>query len=133
MEESNSQLERIFDTICQRHQLAVTVEDQEKTAYGPLFFLELQNQGNHTRLLYVDRVAAADFYDYENLKYLSYSVLSVYLQGQGSFLQTQDSEISEKLSDDLAPKDQADRVVSLIHLDDFSEVEEFLDTHMENY
>jgi hypothetical protein len=134
MKEQKSKLELIFDTICQDQNLSVEENRQKKTVQGPLYFLELETQDKWTRLLYADKVSTADLYDCEDQKYLNYSILSIYQKGQDSFLQNQDSNIAKKLLKKLVPKKMPiHRRVYKIDLDDFSEVAEFLDTHIENY
>jgi hypothetical protein len=134
MKEQRSKLERIFDTICQNQNLSIEEDGQKKTGQGPLYLLELETQDKWTRLLYADRTSTTDLYDCEDHKYLNYSILSIYQQGQNSFLQDQDSDIAKRLLKELAHKKMpTDRCVIKIDLDDFSEVDEFLNAHIENY
>lgn len=134
MKEDKSQLERIFDAISQNQSLSVDQENKNKTAQGQLYFLELETQDHMTRLLYADRVSTADFYDCENQKHMTYSVLSPYQNDHKSFLHTQESNLAKKILEKLAPEQiQTTRQVVKIDLDDFSEVNEFLDTHIKNY
>ena len=134
MGETKSQLEKIFETLCQDRDLSVDQDCQIKTAQGPLYFLESDNQEKWTRLLYVDKVASADFYDFGHRIELAYTILSPYQQGQDSFLQTLDSDIARNLLEKLRSKNiQADRSVFRVDLDDLSEAEGFLINHMQHY
>jgi len=135
MREIPGQLEQIFKTICEENNLVVLPKDQKKTAQGPLYFLELEINEEWIRLLYVDRVATADFYDCNtDQNYLNYSVLSVYESGQNSFLQDQGLDIAKSLSEKLNDEEnQVHRNIIKIDLDNFSEVEELLNAHIENY
>lgn len=134
MQETVDPLVQIFETIHQKYGLPINQKGKKKTAQGPLYFLELEQDKKYTRLLYADRAATADFYDCKDQRYLNYTILSVYQRGQDLFLQTQDSDISKKLLEQLTPENiQTHRRVIKISLDDFSEVEGFLDGHLENY
>ena len=134
MEENKSQLEGIFDTICQNQGLSISQDNGNKKAQGPLYFLELETQDQMTRLLYADRVSTADFYDCGDQKHMTYSILSPYQNDHKSFLHAQESNLAKKILEELVPEEvQTTRHVVKIDLDDFSETSNFLTAHIENY
>ncbi len=148
IKEPVSQLEEVFDALCQEQVLSIKRDAKQKTAQGEVYFLELEKKKEWVRLLYADRVATADFYDCASQrdlsaqgdsnrdarKYLNYTVLSAYREGQRAFLQVQDSDLAKRLSLGLAEgKPQTHRRVFRVDLDDFSEVAKFLRIHIENY
>lgn len=133
MREKTSQLEQIFDKLCSKYGLAVYPDGRGKIAHGQIYLLTLEDHENWVRLLYEDRVATADIYDCEDQKYLNYSMLSTYQRCQHSFLHNHKFSIAKNLLEDLTKKIQTSRQVSRTELDDFSEVEEFLSAHIENY
>ncbi len=134
MEENKSQLEGIFDTICQNQRLSVDQDGQNKKAQGSLYFLELETQDQMTRLFYADRVSTADFYDCGDQKHMAYSILSPYQNDHKSFLHTQESNLAKKILEELISKEiQTTRYVVKIDLDDFSEASDFLNAHIEKY
>jgi len=134
MEPQKSPLEIVFETLCRNSGLTKVTSSSCRIAQGPLFLLELEEEGLTTRLLYVDRVAAADFYDCKDQKYLSYSVRSVYDAGQTAFLQDQNLELARKVAKKIGSgRRETHRTVVEVDLDNFSEVDKFLTAHINNY
>ena len=134
MASKRSELEKIFDHLCQKYDLLIGQEDNKRLAQGGTFSLEFETINSLTRIGYLDRVISADFYDEGDTKSLSYTIISVYEQCQETFLGTQNSNLARDLLEELS-KDHAevDRIVTRINLDNFSESEEFLSDHIDNY
>jgi hypothetical protein len=143
MKDKSSQLEQIFDAIAQKCRLSITQDGQTKQIQGWLYFLNLENdelksERKVTRLLYADKVAAVDIYDYEEKKSLCYSVHSPYLSGQVEFLKTIELDIAKCILEKITPEETKTKDVDMKHvfgidINNFSEVEKFLYAHIDYY